>query len=171
MKDFTQLAQERYSVRSYKPDPIPEDVLRQILEAGRLAPTAKNYQPYHVYVLKSEAALKTINEITNCAYHAPVVLMFCGVLDQAFVDPWNGHNGAEMDVSIVATHMMLKAADMGIGSCWVCWYDSAKVKEAFHLPENEEPYCLLPLGYPSEEASPSERHALRKSLEEVVTEL
>lgn len=169
--NFTELAKERYSVRSFQQKPIEDEVLKQILEAGRLAPTAKNFQPYHVYVLKSEEARKKINDITNCAYHAPVVLMFCGVLDQAFVDPWNGHNGAEMDVSIVTTHMMLKAAELGVGSCWVCWYDSAKVKEAFQLPENEEPYCLLPLGYPAEDAAPSERHSLRKSLDEVVTEL
>lgn len=169
--NFTELAKTRYSVRSYKTDPVPQEILDQIIEAGRLAPTAKNYQPYHIYVLKSEEALTKINAITSCAYHAPVVLMVCGDTEQSFKNPWSGHDGAEMDVGIVTTHMMLKATELGIGSCWVGWFDPAEVRKAFNLPDKEECFCLLPLGYAGEDAVPSERHSLRKSVEEVVTVL
>ena len=136
--NFTQLAKDRFSVRSFKPDPLDEAQLDQILEAGRLAPTAKNFQPYHIYVLKSEKARQTIQEITACAYHAPVVLMVCADMDQG---------------------------------CWVCLFDPAKAKSAFELPANYEVCCLLPLGYPADNAAPSERHTLRKSKEEVTTVL
>ena len=169
--NFTELAKQRFSVRSFKPDALDEKQLDEILEAGRLAPTAKNFQPYHIYVIQSEEARSTINEITACAYHAPVVLMICADLDQGWVNDCNGHSAAEMDCSIVTTHMMLKAAELGVGSCWVCLFDPAKAKSAFQLPDNYEVCCLLPLGYPADNAAPSERHTLRKSKQEVTTVL
>ena len=118
--EFMELARERYSVRKYDPRPVEGEKLDRILEAGALAPSAKNQQPQHVYVLESPAAIEKIRGITRCAFDAPVVLLVCGDRDAAWTNPFNGRNSAEMDCSILATHMMLEAQAQGLGTCWVC---------------------------------------------------
>ena len=80
--DFMTLAKERYSVRDYKDTPIEEEKLQKILEAGRIAPTAKNNQAYRVYVLKSEVAIAKIRELSRCAFNAPVVVLFTYNIDE-----------------------------------------------------------------------------------------
>lgn len=169
--DYQELIRTRYSVRKFQPRQVEEEKVTAILEAGRLAPTAKNQQPQHIYVLRSEEAIAKIESITKMTFHAKTVLLVCGETDKGWVNPFNGRNGTEMDVSIVATQMMLEAADLGLGATWVCWFDFDKVKEAFHLPEGMEPYCLMPIGYPAENAQPGPMHGERKDLAETVTYL
>jgi len=166
--DFESLAKQRFSVRSFADRPLEKALLDKILEAGRIAPTAKNKQPQRVYVLQSEEALAKIRAITTCAFNAPVVLLICADVTEAWKNEENGINTAVMDASIVTTHMMLQATDLGIGSCWVCRFGAEKVKIAFDLPENILPCCLLPLGYIATDAIPSSRHELRKSMDEIV---
>ena len=165
---FYDLAAQRYSVRAFSDAPVEAEKLKTILECGRLAPTAKNNQPQKIYVLESPEALKKARELTPCAFNAPVVLLICGDVSLGWTNPETGHNSTEMDVSIVTTHMMLCAKDLGIGSTWVCRFDTARAKEIFNLPENIQPFCLLPLGYAAETAAPSPNHLLRKPLEETV---
>jgi nitroreductase len=119
-------------------------------------------------VLQSEEALAKIRAITTCAFNAPVVLLICCDITEAWRNEENGINTGVMDASIVATHMMLQAADLGLGSCWVCRFGAEKVKVAFALPENIVPCCLLPLGYKAIDAIPSSRHELRKAMDEIV---
>lgn len=166
-----ELLKQRYSVRDYSDKPIEDEVLTAILEAGRLAPTAKNLQPQKIFVLKSENALAKIRSVTRCAFNAPIVLMVCGDADVGWNNPFSGENYNMMDVSIVTTQMMLRAAELGVGSCWVCLFDPQVVSQVFNLSDNLKPRCLLTLGYPSDKAAPSERHSLRKSLEDTVTVL
>lgn len=146
---FSELAAQRYSVRRFDSRPVEQDVLDQILETGRLAPTAKNLQPQRIYVVRSEALLAKLRTITTMTFDAPQVLIICADPSEAWVNPFNGRSSAEMDASIVAAHMMLQMQELGIGSTWVCWFDTEKVKQALALPESVEPYCLLPFGYPS----------------------
>ncbi len=167
--NFYELAQERYSARKYKPAKIEEEKINLILEAGRIAPTATNAQPQRIYVLTGDEALKKINEITPYAFHAPLVMLVCADISKAWKNPFNGRNSAEMDASIVTTHMMLQAKELGIDSVWVCYFDTEKVKKKFNLPENIEPYCLMPMGYAADDATPSPRHSQRKPLDETVT--
>jgi len=162
------LMKERYSVRDYKETPVEDYKLSAILEAGRLAPTAKNMQPQQVFVLKSNEALNKIRDLTRCAFNAPVVLMVCADKNVGWDNPFTGENYSMMDISIVTTHMMLRATELGLGTCWVCWFDPIKAKEIFNLPDSYYPYCLLPIGYPSERAIPSERHDDRKDLVQTV---
>ena len=169
--DLMELARERYSVRKYDPRPVEGEKLDRTLEAGALAPSAKNQQPQHVYVLESPAAIEKIRSLARCAFDAPVVLLVCGDKDAAWTNPFNGRNSAEMDCSILATHMMLEAQAQGLGTCWVCWFDTQAVKEAFDLPAGHEPYLLMPLGYPAESSHPSSNHASRRPLSETVTRL
>lgn len=164
--DFLELAQKRYSVRKYSDKPIPNEVLTKILEAGRIAPTAKNNQPQRIYVLKSDEALAKIRENTTSAFDAPVVLMICCDTFECWSHPETNEKSAEMDASIVCTHLMMQATDLGLGSCWVLRFDKALAKKQFDLPENIEPYCLLPIGYPADDAKPSFRHEDKKPLED-----
>lgn len=166
--NLTQILNRRYSVRAFSEKPVEQSKITKILEAARLAPTAKNFQPERIFLLESPEALAKIRAITRSAYDAPVVFLVCGEPATAWVNPFNGRNAAQMDCSIVATHMMLRATDLGLGSVWVCWFDTEAVKKAFGLPEGIEPYCLLPIGYPGEKSVPSPRHFERKSLEEIV---
>lgn len=169
--NFLELTKARYSVRKYADKPVEPEKLEKILAAGATAPTAKNQQPQHIYVLESKEAIETIRGITRCAFNAPVVLLVCGDKEQAWTNPFNDRNSAEMDCSIVTTQMMLQAQELGLGTCWVCWFDTAATKQAFNIPETQEVFALLPLGYPAEESKPSAMHDSRKELEETVVRL
>ncbi len=152
---FLELARARYSVRSFANTPIEEEKLLAILQAGQIAPTAVNYQPQKIYVLKSQDALSKIRSITKSTYNAPTVLLVCYDERLSWKSPFvKGYNCGEMDASIVCTHMMLEAWELGIGSCWVMLFDPVLVKKAFDLPTYIHPVCLLPIGYPSERAQP-----------------
>ena len=169
--ELFELAKARYSVRKFADKPVEEEKLQKVLAAGALAPTAKNQQPQKIYVLESAEAIEKIRGITRCAFNAPVVLLVCGCKDQAWVNPFNDRSSAEMDCSIVTTQMMLQAQELGLGTCWVCWFDTALTKQTFNIPENEEVFALLPLGYPAESSKPSSMHDSRKALEETVVRL
>ena len=169
--NFYELTKERYSVRKYADKPVEEEVLHKVLEAGATAPTAKNLQPQRIYVLKSPEAIEKIRGITRCAFDAPVVLLVCGDTGEAWVNPFNNRSSAEMDCSIVTTQMMLQAQELGLGTCWVCWFDTELTKTTFNIPENQEVFALLPLGYPAETSKPSAMHDSRKALEETVVAL
>ena len=170
MMDFLALAGSRYSVRSFADTPVPEELLEKVLEAGRLAPTAMNRQPQRIYVIRSREAMEKLQQVKPC-YNAPLVLVVCGDTSVACDRPVVGRNLAEMDASIVATHMMLSAANEGVDSCWLNYFDPAVAAAALGLPENEEVVLLLDLGYAAEGALPSPSHDSRKSLSETVTYL
>ena len=170
---FMDLAKSRYSVRKFSDKPIEKEKLDAILEAGRIAPTGHNYQPYRVYVLQSAEALEKIRGLTRCAFNAPVVLMVTVRKDEEWVNPFeHSIRAGEQDASIVATHMMLEAWDLGIGSVWVRGFRADEVAKMFRLPDEIKPVCLLPMGYPSEKAKPNEElHNTYRPLEEMVEEL
>ena len=170
--ELLKLMEERYSVRAYSPREIEEDKLDRILEAGRLAPTAKNNQPQHIYVLKSPKAIGTVRALTRCAYNAPVVLAVAVDKSREWNNPLEeGVTSGQQDAAIVATQMMLAAWNEGIGSCWVCYMSPTEIHDAFGLPENEQVVLLMPIGYPAEEAKPSPNHGSRKPITETVTVL
>lgn len=153
--DFLKLAADRFSVRSFKPKPVEQEKIDLIMKAAPLAPTAVNYQPQMIYLLKSETALKKIRAITASTYEAPMVFMICVDENRAWKSKTEpGYSTGEMDASIVATHMMLEAWELGVGSVWVRLFDVKKVAAAFELPTNIRPVCLLPIGYAAEDCTP-----------------
>ena len=170
--DFSQLAADRFSVRSFSDRPIEPEKMERILKAGQVAPTAVNYQPQKIYVQKSSEAIREIRSLTRFAYDAPVVLLCCADIAKAWKSPVeSGYNTGEMDVSIVCTHMMLEAWELGIGSVWVRGFDARQVAKVFDLPEHIKPICLLPIGYPSKDAAPyAAWHNSYRSLSETVEE-
>ena len=165
--EFSELAASRYSVRSFSDKPVPEELLNQVLEAGRLAPTAMNIQPQRIFVIRSQEAMDKLFSVRTC-YGAPVVLMVCGDTDIACNRPKVDHCLAEMDASIVATHMMLQAAELGLGTCWMCAFDPKALSAAFDLPANIVPYLLLPIGYAADDCKPNPRHTQREPLDVTV---
>ena len=171
MMDFLDLAGRRYSCKNFSSRPLEHDVLERILEAGRLAPTAKNLQEQKIYVLESDEALKTVDGITPCRYGAPTVLLVAFDRNNVFTYPGGRRDSGVEDASIVATHLMLAAAADGVDSCWINFFDPDKAKAAFKLPENEEVLMLLDLGYAEEGTGPLANHQSRKSLDETVVRL
>lgn len=168
-KSFLDLARERYSVRAFKSKEVEQSKIDKILEAARLAPTAKNSQPQKIFVLKSEAAIKTINEHCRCIYGAPLV--FAIGYDESLifgVDENRVYGFGEVDSTIVATHMILEAADLGLGSCWVGLFNDKEVRGALGIPDGIRITALMPVGYADDGCMPSERHTEYRSNEEVV---
>ena len=165
--EYSKLIHERYSVRAYSDKEIPEELLAKVLDSARIAPTARNCQPVRIIVAKSKEAVAKMNELTPCVYGAPVVLIICSDTNVSSGQP-NGRSFAEADASIAATHAMLAAADLGLGTVWVGRFDQDEVKSALNFPDNLVPFALMPIGYPAEDAQPSERHTDKVALEDIV---
>jgi nitroreductase len=166
---FLQLAKARYSCRSFKDTPLTQTQIERILEAARVAPTAANKQPVHVWVVKSPEALEKLKGATNYLYGAPVVFMVGARPDAAWVRKYDGKNGAEVDAAIVGTHIMLEASAQGLGNVWVGSFDPAKIKADFPETEGYEIVCLFPVGVPA--AGAGLKHSDRQPLEEFASEI
>lgn len=167
--DFTTLAHERYSCKKYDNRQVESASLEKILEAGRLAPTAKNLQEQHVYVAQSAESLAKIDECTPCRYGAPTVLVVAFDKTNVYTYPGGRRDSGIEDASIVATHLMLAAAAAKVDSCWVNCFDPDKLHGILGLPENEEILMLLDLGYAATGAQPLPNHFSRKPLTETVS--
>ena len=150
---------------------IEKEQLNTILEAGRLAPTAKNLQEQRVYVVQSAEGLAKIDTLTPCRYGAPTVIIMAFDKNNVFTYPGQKYDSGIEDATIVATHMLLAAKSAGVESCWVNFFDPDKAAEAFQLPENEEILMFLCLGFAAEGSGPLANHSSRKPLEETVTYL
>lgn len=160
--DFLQLAKERWSVRKFEARPVEREVIQTILRAGMLAPTAKNMQPQRILVIDGAQELEKLDECTKCRFGAPAALLVCYDRDVCWRrERYDGKASGEVDAAIVATHMMLAAVSLGVGSTWVMHFDPAAVREQFALPEAYEPVALLVMGYPAPDALPSPMHAER----------
>ena len=166
--DFTEVIRNRYSCKSYNGTQITEEQLNEILEAGRVAPTAKNLQVQSVYVVQSEEGLAKIDKVTPCRYGAPTVLIVAYDKNNQYTYPKGGRTSGIEDAAIVATHMMLAAYNAGVDSCWLNCFDPDALAKDMALPENEEILMLLDLGYASEEGKPLLNHELRKDISETV---
>jgi len=168
MATFLELAAKRYSVRSFSSRPVEEEKLTQILEAGRIAPTACNNQPQRIKVISDVNNLAKIDECTPCRFNAPLVLLICYDKTACWTRGFDGSLSGEVDASIITTHLMLAAEEVGLGSCWVMHFDPAKTVELFDLPENIIPIAMLPIGYQAEDALPGPRHNQRLDLKEII---
>ena len=166
--EFKEVVKNRYSCKKYSARKLEAAKLEAILEAGRLAPTAKNLQEQHVYVVQSEEILAKIDGVTPCRYGAPAVLVVAFDKNNVFTYPGGKRDSGVEDATIVATHMILAAADEGVDSCWINFFDPDKMAEAIGLPANEEILMLLDLGYAAEGAGPLPNHSSRKPLAETV---
>lgn len=163
---FEDVIRFRESTRKFKDTKVDDEKINMILEAGRLAPTAKNLQPQKIFVVKSDSSIKKIDECSPCRYNAPVVLIVCCDKNIAFKK--DDYSTYEIDASIVATHMILEATNIGVDNIWIEMFDKEKLKEKFNLDKNIEPICLIPLGYRADDYTGSAFHNVRKPLMETV---
>ncbi len=167
--EFKDAVKNRYSCKKFSPRQVEKEKLTAILEAGRQAPTAKNLQEQHIYVLQSADRLSVIDAATPCRYNAPTVLVVAYDKNNVFTYPGGKRDSGAEDAAIVATHLMLAAADEKVDSCWINFFDPEKLAQELGLPENEEILMLLDLGYAAEGAGPLPNHSSRKPLEETVS--
>ena len=167
--EFTEVVKNRYSCKSFDGRKVDPDSLTRILEAGALAPTAKNLQEQHIYVLEKEEDLKKIDAVTPCRYNAATVLVVAFDKNNVFTYPGEKRTSGVEDASIVATHMILAAANEDVDSCWLNYFDPDKLHDELDLPENEEVLMVMDLGYAKEGQGPLDNHFKRKPLSETVT--
>ena len=164
--EFNEVIKKRSATRKFSDKKVPREIIDQILEAGNLAPTAKNQQPQFIYVVESYEGLSKIDMVSPCRYNAQCCLIVCGNKDLAFTK--NNHSTLEVDVSIVATHMILSAANLGVDSTWIAMFDEEKTKEIFELDNNLEPVCIINLGYKTEDCPLNINHNIRKDINSLV---
>ena len=164
--DFETVIRKRTAVRKFSSLVPSSEKINKILEAGRIAPTAKNLQPIKIYVVKDISNIKKIDKVTPCRYNAPIVLIICGDKDNSYVK--GDYPIYQIDASIVATHIMLEATNVGVDNIWIENFDNEVLKKEFNLPSNLEPVCLIPLGYKSSDCPININHNKRKSIEEIV---
>ncbi|MBQ3755999.1 MAG: nitroreductase family protein [Oscillospiraceae bacterium] len=169
--EFKTVVQNRFSCKKYSSRQVESEKLAAILEAGRLAPTAKNLQEQHIYVVQNPDVLARIDTVTPCRYGAPTVLVVAYDRNNVFTYPGGKRDSGTEDATIVATHMILAAADEGVDSCWINYLDPDKLAEALGLPENEEVLMVMDLGYGADGAGPLPKHFDRKPLCETVSYL
>lgn len=158
---FSELIRQRYSVRAYQSRPVEDDVLQQVLEAARLAPTAANRQPFRVVVMHTTGRETELQHIYGSKWftQAPVVLCVCALPDEGWVRR-DGQNYCMVDAAIVMDHLILAATELGLGTCWIAAFDPDAAREALGLPEGVEPVAFTPLGYPADQLRPKTRKPL-----------
>ena len=166
--DYLDLVKVRYSVRKFSKRNVSKETLDLILEAGRLAPTAVNYQSQRILVLNTEDSLSKINHCTPYLFGAPMALLVCYDSNSSWKRPFDDKDMGIVDASIVATHMILEIVNLGLGCTWVGHFDPQKVKAAFSLPDNIIPVVLLPVGYPDDTCKPHPNHYLRNRIDSTV---
>ncbi|MBR4262732.1 MAG: nitroreductase family protein [Bacilli bacterium] len=164
--EFNNIIRERTSTRKFSDKKLEKEKLDNILEAGRLAPTAKNNQPIKIYVVQSDDGLNRIDKASRCRYNAPIVLVICGNKEEAYHK--GDYSTYEMDSSIVTTHMMLEATNIGVDNIWVESFDEEILREELSIPKEYTPVCLLPLGYKTDDCPVNPLHSIRKSINEIV---
>ncbi|MGL5434481.1 MAG: nitroreductase family protein [Lachnospiraceae bacterium] len=166
--NFLELAKKRYSVRDYQSKPVEAEKLDMILEAGRVSPTAANQQPNHFLVLSEASDLKKLENGTN-PHGAPLAIIVCGNKNSAWIRPFDKSSMVDIDASIATDHMMMCAEDLGLGSCWITYFDPAIVRKEFNIPENLIPVNILVIGYPAgNPVSPTRHSNMRKPLNDIV---
>ena len=159
--EFFDVVKNRYSVRSYKPDPVEDDKLEQVLEAARLAPSAANRQPFQLVVIHTSGREDELRRIYDRPWfvQAPLVICACGIPTQGWVRG-DGKRYCDVDVAIAMDHLILAAANLGLGTCWIGAFNPTGTREVLGLPDEAEPIAFTPLGYPDDELRPKKRKPL-----------
>ncbi len=154
MMDVMEAIKIRRSIRRYKPTPIPEEKLRTVLNAARLAPSAKNLQPWKLVIVRDEDVKRALIPACNnqkWMAEAPIIIAACAVQDEAFGMMGGYMNSYPVDVAIALDHLTLAAVNEGLGTCWIGAFNEDKVKTVLNVPMDVKVVALTPLGFPNEE--------------------
>ncbi|MFW6326951.1 MAG: nitroreductase family protein [Bacteroidota bacterium] len=170
MTDFLSLAKNRYSCRKFADKAVPDDMLRIVLEAGRIAPSAVNFQPWKFLVFTTPTSLKKVHQLYHREWFnsAPVVILICADHAISWKRKEDGKDYSDVDAAIAIDHMTLEATSLGLATCWVCNFFVEKTRKELELPENLEPIAFLPLGYPLDEPDINRHDSKRKEMADVV---
>jgi len=162
--EYSELIAARYSVRAYRPDPVEDKKLQAVLEAARLAPTAANRQPFQLVVMHTTGREEEIGKIYRRPWfvQAPLVIGVCAISSLAWVRESDRFNARLIDAAIVADHLILAAADLGLGTCWVAAFNVEAARDVMKLPDETEPVIFTPLGYPADQPGPKTRKPLNE---------
>lgn len=166
--EFLKLAEERFSVRSFADKEIEQEKIDAILRAAQVAPTACNLQPQKILVINSKEALEKYRKCTVCHFNAPLAILTCYDKSLCWTREYDGKTSGDIDAAIITTHMMLEAANLGIGSTWVMHFIPEAIRDEFQLPDNYEPVSLLAMGYPKEDVKPYLGHSSIKPISDTV---
>ncbi len=166
---FIDLAKKRYSSRSYKEQAVEEEKILKVLEAGRIAPSAVNFQPWHFIVVRDDENRAKVAECYKKPWlkAAPAIIVVCGNYSESW-KRFDGKDHCDIDIAIATDHMTLQASELGLSTCWVCMFDSKKCAEILGLPSDIEPMVLLPIGYPDDTVDVERHEKRRKKLDEIV---
>lgn len=166
LMNFQELVKARYSVRKYDDRPVEAEKLDYIFECVRLAPSAVNVQPWRFRIVTDK---ETIAALQTCYKRdwlstAPCIIVACSNHEEAWHRRADNKDHADIDIAIAVEHLCLAATEQGLGTCWVCNFDSARCRELLQIPESWEPAVLIPIGYPADEP----REKVRKALDEIL---
>ena len=162
---FMELVKHRYSVRHYLPKPVEPEKLELILEAARLAPSSHNSQPWQFVVVQDKEKIRQISQamplntgqfINGWIAEVPLVIVALGK-PQTFthkVIKYFAQDNHILDVAIAMDHMVHQATELGLGTCWIGWYDKKSVIKILGLPKQSEVVALLTIGYAADGLSP-----------------
>jgi len=168
--NFPELARKRYSCRQYDSRPVEPEKIEQILEAGRIAPSAVNFQPWRFHVFTGQENLARLYRVYHREWFstAPCAIAICGDHRESW-KRGDGKDHCDIDIAIATDHMTLQAAELGLATCWICNFDPQKTRELLELPDHQEPLVLLPVGYPLDSKDPDRHREKRKAMQEIVT--
>ena len=167
--EFNDVLNRRYSCRAFAEQGVEQEKVDRIMEAGRMATTAKNKQPVHIWAVSRPETLEAIKGVTRSNYGAPLMLVVGCRPAEAWVRRYDGKNGAEVDAAIVATYLMLAAENEGLATLWVGSFDPFLLRDILPGAEGYELVAMINVGYPAAGSKPSAMHGVRKSVEELVT--
>ena len=168
--NFQDLITARQSIRHFKEEVPGEDLLVKVLDAARLAPSAVNFQPWQFIVVRQKEALAAL----HTCYHrewfqtAPACIVVLGDHHAAWHRKADGKDHTDVDVAIAIDHLTLQAADLGLGTCWVCNFEADMVRSLYDLPKHIEPIALIPIGWPDDETELLPKEKNRKAFTEIV---
>ena len=166
--DFLEMARSRYSVRDYKNKKVEQEKLKKILEAAHVAPTAANKQPVRLIVVQEDEGLKKIGKAANI-FGAPLAIIVCSDHTKAWTRPFDQKKTTDIDATILTDHMMMEAAELGLGSVWICYFKPDVIRQEFQLPDTLEPVNILAIGYADGSPADPKRHATQRiPLDELV---
>ncbi len=166
--ELIKIMESRISVRSFKPEKIDRKTVLDVLEAGRIAPSACNYQPWVFIVIDEPEILKKLYNAYPRDWFAlvPQLIIICGDYSASWKRPVDGKEHCDFDISVATDHITLMATEKGLGTCWVCNFNPHTVSKVLNLPENIKPLVILPIGYP--EFTNDVKEKKRKKIEETV---
>lgn len=166
--NFIDLANNRFSCRKFSDKEVEPDKINKVIEAAMAAPTAVNAQPVKIWVINTDESVKKMSNVTNYTFNAKTILVVGALKNSGWVRPFDNKNFAQIDATIVATHIMLEIHDLGLGTTWVGYFDPEKLVQEFEQMKDYDIVGIFPTGYPAQDAKPSPRHYESKRFDEMV---